>query len=960
MSLKFFFALVCFSLSLQGVGGSYQEIQDERTLQVFTPAVASVRSAKIRLSNGLEFWIISDPNTKQSGALLSIGIGSWSTPDEFLGLPHYLEHMLFMGTKTYPDDHDYFKYIQQNGGIANAYTADQQTAYYFTVDNQAFEGALDRFSRFFSEPLFDASCLERERHAVDQEYALWWSDDSRRDWLFVKSLANPDHPFHKFSVGSLETLSGVDQKAIKAWYEMHYSADLMRGIVYSSEPLEALIPKVVKAFEPIASRETSSLDHRHIPILNRDLEGKIVYVEPLKELRELTLYWEISSELTRDILTKPENVVAEYIAYEGKGSLAAHLKEEGLINSLACEAEDLGFHHTLFFLKYELTPKGLKKIYDVLRKTRFALLEYQKQGIPSHFAEELKAMSRLNYQYQASRPLFGWFRIMGYALHREPLSTYPERAFTISAVDMDRVNRLLQDLSFDRAHILLKAPKKETKVPFEEKEPWSRASYAIRPLPDHFTKGKDDSFLIVPPSKNPFIPEELDLTFKGNVTRTLYPTPKKSVDTDRMTLYFAEDKRFGEPKVCGVFQMRTPLIHNQDAESVLKGDLYVHLLKKELEPLFYQAGLAGLQIDLKRADNGIEVRLYGYEDKFPKVLDAFLKALYTFRPDPQSFARAKETLYKNYRNFGKENALDHVKEQFKNVWKKEYVTIKEKEKGIKGISYEALLAFSDALWQKTFIEGMLYGAFSDQKQDEIVQSLKKTFPGDVYPKEAHQKEQFLNFPIEEGPLYYMTRGKAPGNGVMLTIHHKGYSPEEYAAMQIIMQSISAPFFNTLRTKQQTAYLLRSSAVEDQNHLFSCFLIQSNTHCCRDLLARFELFIEDYVKGLGRDYLDQSEFEDLKQAFQNSLNETPKNTKEMGAWLYQLAFNYDGEFQRKVHLLKGVENLTYDQCLNVARTLFDGSNPRRLAFLYEGAVEGQKLRYKRLGSLIRLKKMGRYH
>jgi secreted Zn-dependent insulinase-like peptidase len=47
--------------------------------------------------------IISDPEAKKSSAALSVGVGSFQDPIEAQGIAHYLEHMLFMGTKKYPD-----------------------------------------------------------------------------------------------------------------------------------------------------------------------------------------------------------------------------------------------------------------------------------------------------------------------------------------------------------------------------------------------------------------------------------------------------------------------------------------------------------------------------------------------------------------------------------------------------------------------------------------------------------------------------------------------------------------------------------------------------------------------------------------------------------------------------------------------------------------------------------------
>ena len=55
-----------------------------------------------------------------------------------------LEHMLFLGTEKYPVENDYSKYLADNGGSSNAYTARDHTNYYFDVSPDALEGALDR------------------------------------------------------------------------------------------------------------------------------------------------------------------------------------------------------------------------------------------------------------------------------------------------------------------------------------------------------------------------------------------------------------------------------------------------------------------------------------------------------------------------------------------------------------------------------------------------------------------------------------------------------------------------------------------------------------------------------------------------------------------------------------------------------------------------------------------------
>ena len=63
------------------------------------------------LSNKLTVLLISDPETDKASAALDVNIGSSDDPVEFQGLAHFLEHMLFLGTKKFPDPDEYQKYI---------------------------------------------------------------------------------------------------------------------------------------------------------------------------------------------------------------------------------------------------------------------------------------------------------------------------------------------------------------------------------------------------------------------------------------------------------------------------------------------------------------------------------------------------------------------------------------------------------------------------------------------------------------------------------------------------------------------------------------------------------------------------------------------------------------------------------------------------------------------------------
>ena len=132
------------------------------------------------LSNGLKVLLISDPDTNKSSAALGVNIGHLVDKKDEQGLAHFCEHLLFMGNKRYPLANEFDDYITKNGGLYNASTLGDRTIYYFDVNNEAFEGALDIFSEYFISSTFNESTIEKEIHSIDNEFSNNSNNDLRR------------------------------------------------------------------------------------------------------------------------------------------------------------------------------------------------------------------------------------------------------------------------------------------------------------------------------------------------------------------------------------------------------------------------------------------------------------------------------------------------------------------------------------------------------------------------------------------------------------------------------------------------------------------------------------------------------------------------------------------------------------------------------------------------------------
>ncbi|CAG8722722.1 4788_t:CDS:2, partial [Scutellospora calospora] len=61
----------------------------------------------IRLNNELEALLVHDSTTDKSSAAMDVHVGNLLDPDDLLGLAHFCEHLLFMGTEKYPKENEY-------------------------------------------------------------------------------------------------------------------------------------------------------------------------------------------------------------------------------------------------------------------------------------------------------------------------------------------------------------------------------------------------------------------------------------------------------------------------------------------------------------------------------------------------------------------------------------------------------------------------------------------------------------------------------------------------------------------------------------------------------------------------------------------------------------------------------------------------------------------------------------
>mmetsp|Transcript_11475 Transcript_11475/g.13165 ORF Transcript_11475/g.13165 Transcript_11475/m.13165 type:complete len:1018 (+) Transcript_11475:130-3183(+) len=481
----------------------------------------------LKLDNDLEVLLINDVKAETAAAALSINVGSFSDPEECPGLAHFLEHMLFMGTEKYPDENGYSKFLADNGGYSNAYTADEETNYQFEVMSGQLYHTLDMFAQFFIAPLFKQTSTDRELQAVDNECTGNLQNDYWRNLHVWKSLAKSEHPFSRFNIGNIETLreqpkiDGVNvREYLLEFYEKHYSANLMKLVVLGREDLDTLENWCKELFVPIKNK---SLPSRYISPLAvgpaftvEDLSMRIDYV-PVKARRSLSINWLIDPITYENRNTDAIAYISSLIGDEGVGSVLSYLKDKGWANSLSAGPGTSNFDFAFMNVSVGCTEDGIMNHIEDITKVIYAYIGLLKENwkkMQWYYNQEAQ-LSVIGYRFKSQESPFGYVRGLASSMH----DGYPiEKLLTQSlfqGFELEKISEILDQLKPQRC--IINVAHESVSEYADKTERWFGTKFFVKPLDETFcsdclsvSPSDYDGKLSLPP-KNDFIPESFSI-----------------------------------------------------------------------------------------------------------------------------------------------------------------------------------------------------------------------------------------------------------------------------------------------------------------------------------------------------------------------------------------------------------------------------------------------------------------
>src|SRR3989338_8941603 len=205
---------------------------------------------KCRLKNGIT--LIFEKNSSKSVAVeVMFKFGSNFESKKTAGIAHFLEHMLFEGTKNRKDSREIANEIEKYGGEFNAYTTGDRTAFFIKIINKRFEKALDILSDMVANPLFDKKIIEKEKQVILKEINMVTDDLRLHQWILFQKTLFERHPAKNPTYGSVSTVKSFNAKHVSDYYFSHYIPNnMIISIVGNVNNVKEKIEKYFGSLKP--------------------------------------------------------------------------------------------------------------------------------------------------------------------------------------------------------------------------------------------------------------------------------------------------------------------------------------------------------------------------------------------------------------------------------------------------------------------------------------------------------------------------------------------------------------------------------------------------------------------------------------------------------------------------------------------------------------------------------------
>jgi protease-3 len=825
----------------------------------------------IKLTNGMTVLLVSDAQAPKSLAALALPVGSLEDPNSQLGLAHYLEHMVLMGSKRYPQPENLSEFLKKHGGSHNASTASYRTAFYLEVENDALAPAVDRMADAIAEPLLDPGNADRERNAVNAELTMARSRDGMRMAQVGAETLNPAHPSARFSGGNLDTLKDKPgsklHDELTAFYQRYYSANLMMGVLYSNQPLPELAELAAKTFGKVPNRD-ASVPPITVPSVTPEQQGIIIHYVPAQPRKQLKVEFRIGNN-SAEFRSKTDTYISYLIGNRSQNTLSDWLQKQGLADAINAGADPMVDRNGgVFSISVSLTDKGLAKRDEVVAAIFNYLKMLRSEGIKQSYFDEISHVLNLDFRYPSITRDMDYIEWLVDTMLRVPVEHTLDAPYLADRYDAKAIAERLDSMTPQNARIWFVSPNE----PHNKMAYFVNAPYQVDKItPQRFEQwqqlGKGISLSL--PALNPYIPDDFSLTKPSHE----FKKPEMVVDQPGLRVLYMPSRYFAdEPKADVTVAFRNAKTMDSARNQVLFS-LTDYLAGISLDQLSYQASVGGLSFSTS-PNNGLEFSANGFTQRLPQLLTSLIEGYSSFTPTEDQLTQAKSWYLEQLDSAEKGKAFELAIQPVQMVSRVPYSERSERREVLKTLTLKDVLAYRDSLLADATPELLVVGNMSKQQVDTLASTLKHRL-GCTGIEWWHGED----VEVTKSQLANLQRAGSSTDSALAAVYvPTGYDEVTGMAYSSLLGQIIQPwFYSQLRTQEQLGYAVFAFPMSVGRQWGIGFLLQSNSKQPAYLYQRYQDFYPKTEKRLRE--MKEADFEQYKQAMINELKQRPQTLSE---------------------------------------------------------------------------------
>jgi len=232
---------------------------------------------KIKFKNGLRLILSPMEETKAVTALILFKVGSRYEKKDINGISHFVEHMMFKGTKKRQSTLDISKVLDSVGAEYNAFTAKDHTGYYVKVSADKIELALDVLSDILYNSKFDSAEVEREKQVIVEEINMIEDNPLMYIGDLFEQTIYGDEPLGWQISGSRENVKNITRNKIMDYVNTYYQPSNM--LIGVSGRFDKNILNLIRKYFHIDTLKKPASSFKKIKIVQSRPQLKLNYKE---------------------------------------------------------------------------------------------------------------------------------------------------------------------------------------------------------------------------------------------------------------------------------------------------------------------------------------------------------------------------------------------------------------------------------------------------------------------------------------------------------------------------------------------------------------------------------------------------------------------------------------------------------------------------------------------------------